>query len=82
LLRLNINNNLSNFSSSGYGVEEATRSMEVGTNIELYIFTGHAEKSLTPSVITEVVDKYSSFVTVPILVNGVKVNRRFRPEIS
>ncbi|KAI1728950.1 hsp90 protein domain-containing protein [Ditylenchus destructor] len=48
--------------------------VDVGTEIKVHIRSGDAEKFLQPETFINVVNKYSSFVTIPIYVNGELVN--------
>lgn len=61
------------FSFSNYQIEENSNA-EFGTKIELFLREGEAEKFLSPEKVSDVINKYSIFVTVPIYVNGELVN--------
>ncbi|KAI1721604.1 hsp90 protein [Ditylenchus destructor] len=58
---------------SSYELAENT-DVDVGTEIKVHIRSGDAEKFLQPETFINVINKYSSFVTIPIYVNGDLVN--------
>ncbi|KAH7731329.1 Hsp90 protein [Aphelenchoides avenae] len=58
---------------STYEIEDLPEA-DYGTRIELSIRPGDAERFLKPEIVTDVVNKYSYFVTVPIYVNGERIN--------
>ncbi|VDO82928.1 unnamed protein product [Onchocerca flexuosa] len=56
-----------------YSVEE-TDSLPVGSRIEVTLRPGDAAEFAKKEKVVEVINKYSYFITLPIIVNGERVN--------
>uniref|UniRef100_A0A0K0ERG8 HATPase_c domain-containing protein n=1 Tax=Strongyloides stercoralis TaxID=6248 RepID=A0A0K0ERG8_STRER len=60
--------------ATGYKIEKVENSIPYGTKIEIDLKPGDCSKFSKSSTIKDVISKYSYFVTVPILLDGERVN--------
>jgi TNF receptor-associated protein 1 len=61
------------FRSSAYEIAE-NEETNVGTRIEIYLKPGDAAEFSRRQKVIDIINKYSYFVTVPIIVNGDRIN--------
>uniref|UniRef100_A0A0K0FWV0 Heat shock protein 75 (projected from Caenorhabditis elegans ortholog R151.7) n=1 Tax=Strongyloides venezuelensis TaxID=75913 RepID=A0A0K0FWV0_STRVS len=60
--------------ATGYKIEKVTDNIPFGTRIEIELKEGECSKFAKSSIIKDVISKYSYFITVPILLDGERIN--------